>query len=60
MNIKGCGNCGYYKKDEGQEVRYYCHHPALETDDPYVWAVLIMEPEDICSRYERRKDNEGE
>lgn len=56
-----CKTCKYYKKTETFEgltwkEKYYCNHPLLDTDDPFIWAGLEMSETDYCSRFDDTED----
>lgn len=74
IEIPCCANCEHYKKsldysktnlydlafnhENNYIYRYECRHPALESDDPFVATWIETTPEDFCSRFEPRKENE--
>lgn len=48
--------CENLSKQESISYKYFCKHPAQESDDPFVEDWLEMKPEDFCSRWESRNE----
>ena len=53
-----CKDCKYYnpEKDERSWNSESCDHPLLDATDPYEWYALRVNPDDFCSRGERKTD----
>ena len=57
-----CQNCKYYNPEEDEDSwsSESCDHPLLDATDPYEWYGLRVNPDDFCSRGERRTDERSD
>lgn len=47
-----CKTCKHFVRGGLDGKTYVCEHPKIELDDQFVYACIMMNENDFCSRYE--------